>query len=491
MNSRDLILAALFCAVCAPSSSADGCLPPVFYTSLPRDADWHYGAGRSADTELARDEAVKNLGKQVTGAADGWDPRQIESIVGPGRVQRDADAAIGSALERTPLAGWEQDDFRRCEGLSYVLVRIEKSKALTFLKENAAFRSALAARLENRVAGVEAAQDKQAQRVATLEGAVRGLTTMLEERDAAALKGAESWGAGARRALKKDADACGQGEKTSCYSLGARYLTGRGVPQDKSKAQRYFRKACDHGDPAGCSALGATYDDGSGAEDLRLQAVELFEKACGLDDGNGCARLASMYSQGHGVDRDEVKAMGLFRKACDLDDGGGCEGLGFMYEGGRGGVSGDRMKRLKASVEFRRKACDLNDGGGCTRLGEMYRYGMPLTKDTSKAVELFTKACGFGWGAGCETLGEMYVWGEGLRPDMAKILEFYGKACDLNTRDACGRLAGIYLRPWGVPQDLTKGAEYFRKSCDTYNCYGGPSRNEVQRSWPSILQGAN
>jgi hypothetical protein len=79
-----------------------GCAPPDFYEALPRDLDWYYGAGMSSDTANARDAAVGNLAKQVSG-----------------------DLLSGSG----PLVGWEQDDYRRCDGVSYVLVRIGKEQA--------------------------------------------------------------------------------------------------------------------------------------------------------------------------------------------------------------------------------------------------------------------------------------------------------------------------------------------------------------------------
>ena len=133
-----LKLSALVFILCwtAGSVSAENCSPPNFYTSLPRDRDWFYGVARDSDTDRARDAAVRNLGKQVSGGIEGWDEKQAAAIARHGRDRASADKAVDAVLIKTPLAGWEQDDFVRCSGYSYVLVRIQKEKARAFFREN-------------------------------------------------------------------------------------------------------------------------------------------------------------------------------------------------------------------------------------------------------------------------------------------------------------------------------------------------------------------
>ncbi len=131
--------------------SAGDCSPPHFYTSLPRDREWFYGVARDADTDKARDAAVRNLGKQVGGGVEGWDDKQIAAIAGPGRDRSIVGEAVDIILTQTPLAGWEQDDHERCNGYSYALVRVSKEKAQQFLRENAKFRSALLEHLDKKI----------------------------------------------------------------------------------------------------------------------------------------------------------------------------------------------------------------------------------------------------------------------------------------------------------------------------------------------------
>ena len=150
MNIAVLILAhGLFWG--GSNASAEDCVPPTFYTSLPRDDEWFYGVARDTDTEKARESAVRNLGKQVSGGIEGWDDRKIAEIAGPGQDRARVSDAVETVLSQTPLAGWEQDDDRRCNGYSYVLVRVQKEKAERFLAENTKFRNALFERLDKKI----------------------------------------------------------------------------------------------------------------------------------------------------------------------------------------------------------------------------------------------------------------------------------------------------------------------------------------------------
>ncbi len=134
----------------------EDCIPPSFYTSLPRDRDWYYGTAADPDTDEARDLALRNLGKQVTGDVRGWTDADIQRLAGAGQNRTMVALNVGKLLpQSTLLAGWEQDDFERCNGRSYVLVRIEKEKVRKFIGGDAGFRSDLVQRLSKRVDKVD------------------------------------------------------------------------------------------------------------------------------------------------------------------------------------------------------------------------------------------------------------------------------------------------------------------------------------------------
>jgi hypothetical protein len=144
------------CGFVPAAVAKDSCLPPVFYTSLPRDRDWYYGVARDSDTEKAREQSIRNLGKQVTGDLESWTQADVDKLAGPGRDRWDVAAHVGRLLPAsTLLSGWEQDDFERCDGYSYVLVRIEKERIARFITGNETFRKDLYASFEQRLSKAE------------------------------------------------------------------------------------------------------------------------------------------------------------------------------------------------------------------------------------------------------------------------------------------------------------------------------------------------
>ena len=106
-------------------------------------------------------------------------------------------------------------------------------------------------------------------------------------------------------ALKKKAE---QGNASSQISLGFRYLTGQGIPQDYKEAVKWYRKAAEQGDAAGQYGLGVLYDKGQGVPQDYKEAVKWYRKAA--EQGNAVAQsnLGSMYGNGQGVPQDYIEA---------------------------------------------------------------------------------------------------------------------------------------------------------------------------------------
>lgn len=162
--------------------AAEGCIPPSFYTSLPRDRDYYYGVARDSDTDRAREAAIRNLGQQAGAEVEGWSGERVAALAGPCRDKFQVAASVGRLLPKSDLlAGWEQDDFARCNGFSYVLVRIDKDRVARFLKESARFRRDLADSLGARVQRVENRVDALTARLDRLEASLgrlpRGAST--------------------------------------------------------------------------------------------------------------------------------------------------------------------------------------------------------------------------------------------------------------------------------------------------------------------------
>src|SRR5690349_17431791 len=68
-------------------------------------------------------------------------------------------------------------------------------------------------------------------------------------------------------------------QASSQERLGMDYLLGRGVPENKQLAFKWFEKSADQGNPAAANELGYLYASGRGvAQDYAL-ALEYYQKA--------------------------------------------------------------------------------------------------------------------------------------------------------------------------------------------------------------------
>ena len=177
------------CALASVVAAKESCLPPVFYTSLPRDSDWYYGVARDADTDKARELAIRNLGKQVTGDLEAWKQADVDTLAGPGHDRWEVAAHVGKLLPTsTLLAGWEQDDFERCNDYSYVLVRIEKDRVSRFIKQSKPFQKDLSDSFDKRLKKVEKDVSLLNCRMAELKKRMDRLTQALQKFPQAAQK---------------------------------------------------------------------------------------------------------------------------------------------------------------------------------------------------------------------------------------------------------------------------------------------------------------
>ena len=92
------------------------------------------------------------------------------------------------------------------------------------------------------------------------------------------------------------------------YSIGQRYRTADGVPQDYEKAAFLFRRAAEQGDAQAQLELGNLYSEGNGVpQDYTLASVWYLKAA---EQGNSSAQyiLGDLYEKGNGLSQDYVEA---------------------------------------------------------------------------------------------------------------------------------------------------------------------------------------
>ena len=86
------------------------------------------------------------------------------------------------------------------------------------------------------------------------------------------------------------------------------YDEGKGVPQDRAEAARWYQLAADQGFTEAQYNLGVTYDEGEGVLQDEAEAARRYRRAAEQGHGSAQFNLGLMYSSGKGVPQDDVEA---------------------------------------------------------------------------------------------------------------------------------------------------------------------------------------
>lgn len=104
------------------------------------------------------------------------------------------------------------------------------------------------------------------------------------------------------------------------------YGSGKGVPQNYSKAAELFTKSAKQGNVKSQQTLGLMYLKGDGVIQNSSKAIKWLTSAANQEDAKAQAILGLMYYQGRGVAKDIQKSkiylkqscLNKYKDACDL-----------------------------------------------------------------------------------------------------------------------------------------------------------------------------
>ena len=191
-----------------------------------------------------------------------------------------------------------------------------------------------------------------------------------------------------------------QGDADAQYSLGYRYATGTGVPQDRAEAARWLRLAADQGHIQAEDFLGRMRPSGSqrATDNVAEPALrEALPPATGQSprsgnpfrvpslrtdaeqgDANAQYNLGIRYVTGVGVPQDRAEAIRWYRLAAEQGHVLAQSALGVSYFIGNG-----VLKDHAEAARWYRQAAEQGDAeaqmrsGRCTLLGLACRRMMP------------------------------------------------------------------------------------------------------------------
>ncbi|KAI1293408.1 hypothetical protein EDD11_008424 [Mortierella claussenii] len=251
------------------------------------------------------------------------------------------------------------------------------------------------------------------------------------------------------------------GDIVAQFNLGVMYMSGESVPQDYSKAVKWYQKAASQEHAGAQYNLGFMYGDGKGVPQDYSKAVEWYQKAASQGHVGAQYNLGVMYMSGECVPQDYPKAVEWYQKAANQGHAGAQYNLGFMYKDGKG-VPQDCSK----AVEWCQKAASQGHADAQCSLGVMYENGNGVPQDYSKAVEWYQKAANQGHAGAQYNLGIMYENAKGVPQDYSKAVEWYQKAANQGAAIAQCNLGVMYENGKGVLQDYSKAVEWYQRAAN-------------------------
>ena len=99
-----------------------------------------------------------------------------------------------------------------------------------------------------------------------------------------------------------------KGDAKAQHNLGVMYDYGRGVPQDTTKALKWYRRAADQGIPDAQHNLGLMYYYGQGVPQSYIKAARWYRRAADQGMPDSQVNLGIMYYHGQGVSQNYVLA---------------------------------------------------------------------------------------------------------------------------------------------------------------------------------------
>ncbi|KAG0365483.1 hypothetical protein BGX24_004131 [Mortierella sp. AD032] len=178
------------------------------------------------------------------------------------------------------------------------------------------------------------------------------------------------------------------GDTGAEVTLGDKYRSGIGVPQNYSTALMWYQKAADKGHAHALYYIGCMYDQGLGElEQDTAEGFEWFLKASiqGLPEAQ--YQVGRTYTLGVVVEQDLPKAVEWLHKAAEQGHANSQFHLAAAYVEGQG-VPTD----IRKATAWALKAAEQGQVAAQRLMGLMYEIGQGVPKDANKAREWYLKA---------------------------------------------------------------------------------------------------
>lgn len=262
-----------------------------------------------------------------------------------------------------------------------------------------------------------------------------------------------------RQALSQAKPAAEKGDPRAQFVLGRMYDGGWVLPKDDSQAASWYRKAAEQGFALAQSNLAAMYVQGRGGAKNEAEAVVWYGKAAEQGLANAQFGLASLYANGQGVSQNHEKATSWLRKAAEQGFAAAQSDLGVMYALGRG-----VPQNYEKAISWYRKAAEQSNAPAQRNLGGMYERGQGVSQNYEEAVAWYRKAAEQGLASAQFDLGWMYLKSQGVPQNYEVAVSWWRKAAEQGNSDAQFNLGVMYERGRGVATNEVEAVDWYRKA---------------------------
>ena len=250
-------------------------------------------------------------------------------------------------------------------------------------------------------------------------------------------------------------------------------LTSTIAPNYTEMFERAERDAA-NGDTEAMARLGWLYRDGKGVAQDRAKAQVWYEKAAAAGNTDAMVALGVMFQNGLLGPRDFAKARAWFDRAASAGNASAMNWIGWNYENSLG-VARD----FAEARQWYEKAAVAGYGAAQENLGMMYFFGRGVPQDYGAAQQWYEKAAARGQDASMVQLGLMSNTGVGAAKDPAAVRAWFEKAVSKGNWQGMHHLAGMLDRGDGGPADYARAAHLMlqaarRAPAGSYRALEGP-----------------
>ena len=189
--------------------------------------------------------------------------------------------------------------------------------------------------------------------------------------------------------LTSDAES---GSLSAEIELGARYMTGEGVPRDLAAAAHWYEKAAQRGEPNAQNQIGYFYQSGIGVPQDLTRAMHWYQLSASSGDASALVNMGVLYLMGIGVNKDVPHAASIFENAARKGNGTAAAYLGDIYYFGLLGPVD-----LPAAERWFETGVHLHDPIAAYSLGSLFSVDPVHAHDTHKAVLMMRRSSADGY----------------------------------------------------------------------------------------------